>query len=103
MLIVVVWIAGAIMVSMVAGQKGRSRARGFWISLLVSPLITFCYYLAVPNLNAANASGGGFVRSTRGRAWRCGDCGAENTLEVSACPFCSATRSGVQREDGPAR
>jgi hypothetical protein len=44
------WIVGAILVAVVASSKRRSGARWFFLSLLISPLLTLIAVAAMPRI-----------------------------------------------------
>lgn len=59
----IVWVAFAFIVAYVAGQKNRSKAGFFWLSIFLSPLIGLLVAIAIPR-------------------------GSKNSKRLSECPYC---------------
>lgn len=53
MTIVVVWILASFLCAFVAGQKGRSAAGWWFLSMLFSPLLVLLALCAVPSIERA--------------------------------------------------
>jgi hypothetical protein len=61
--VLIVWVAMSFIVAYVAGQKNRSKAGFFWLSIFLSPLIGLLVAIAIPR-------------------------GSKNSKRLSECPYC---------------
>ena len=88
--VVVIWLAWSIMNGWIAREKNRNVTGVVAASLLLSPLLVWCYLLAVPALRSG-------IRPTTGHAsrpepltdtWVCPQCRRTNSKGVRQCTYC---------------
>ncbi len=89
----------ALIPGFIAKKKGRSFAAYFFLSFLITPLITMIVALCVKNLNdaAVDVSSSVGPRNTISHEpkWIC-KCGVANVNSLSRCPYCNRMREEVE-------
>lgn len=89
----------ALIPGFIAQKKGRSFAAYYFLSFVITPLVTTIITLCVSNLNkvSADESSSAEAKSTVAQEdkWIC-KCGSENVNSLSYCPICKRTREEVE-------
>jgi hypothetical protein len=85
--VVLVWVAGSVMVTMVAREKGRTPVWALVCSLVFSPILAYGYYLAVPAQSRVDQNARQ-VYPTRPGTWVCSRCQGSNQKEATSCASC---------------
>lgn len=89
----------ALIPGFVAQKKGRSFAAYFFLSFVITPLVTTIITLCVSNLNkiTADESSSAETKSmiSQEDKWIC-KCGSENANSLSYCTICKRTREEVE-------
>ena len=89
----------ALIPGFIAKKKGRSFAAYFFLSFVITPLVTIIISLCVSNLNKASSDESSAAVSkstiTPEDKWTC-ICGSKNANSLSYCPICKRTREEVE-------
>jgi hypothetical protein len=84
------WLIFAVVVAIGAAARGRSGVGWFFLSVLISPLLSVLLLLLLPKLNAPTASvvvSGGAVPTPETHV-RCPDCRELVFKDAKKCRFC---------------
>lgn len=84
--LLLLWIAGAIVVGIIAGSRNRSGFGWFLLSLLISPLLTLILVALLPGRPAATTETKAPDEPDARR--RCPHCAELIRVEAQLCRFC---------------